>query len=191
MPPSPLHWIIADRDISVTVEQTKAGITVYENPIGVLTNNPEFNMQLINLSNYMGVSPKEPENRFSDKINLQPYSRGMGGIGIPGDLSSMSRFVRAAFVKLNSIYGNTEKDAVNQFFHVLYSVYQQKGCTEVNGMYEMTNYTSCCNTDRGVYYYTTYNNSTINAVDMYRENLDGDKIIAYAAVESDEFTVVN
>jgi len=191
MPPTPLHWIIADRDMSVTVEQTKCGLTVCENPVGVLTNNPEFNIQLFNLANYMNVSSSEPVNRFSDKINLQPYSRGMGGIGIPGDISSMSRFVRATFVKLNSIYGETEKEAVNQFFHVLYSVYQQKGCAQVNDMYEVTNYPSCCNTDRGIYYYTTYNNSTVNAVDMHRENLDGDEIVAYAPLESEEFNFVN
>ena len=83
MPPSPLHWIISDKEKSITLEQTKSGIKVYDNPVGVLTNNPSFDMQMLNLSNYLHVSPNEPENKFSDKINLKIYSRGMGGIGLP------------------------------------------------------------------------------------------------------------
>ncbi len=177
--PSPLHWIISDKEKSITAEQTSKGFAIYENPVGVLTNNPPFDMQLFNLNNYMNISPNDPENSFSDKIDLKPYSRGMGGIGIPGDLSSMSRFVRACFTKLNSVYGDTENEIVHQFFHILYSVYQQKGCVKVGDEFEITNYTSCCNCDKGIYYYTTYYNNTIRSVDMYKENLESDKIIFY------------
>ena len=177
--PSPLHWIISDKEKSITAEQTAKGFYIYENPTGVLTNNPPFDMQLFNLNNYMHISPNDPENSFSDKIDLKPYSRGMGAIGIPGDLSSMSRFVRACFTKLNSVYGDTENEIVHQFFHILYSVYQQKGCVKVGNEFEITNYTSCCNCDKGIYYYTTYYNNTIRTVDMYKENLESDKIIFY------------
>lgn len=191
IPPSPLHWIIADKDKTITVEQTKSGLMVYDNPVGVLTNNPEFNVHMINLANFMCVSADEAENKFSDKINLEAYSRGMGGIGIPGDLSSMSRFVKACFTKLNSLYGDSEKEIVNRFFHVLYSVYQQKGCVKVGDAYEMTNYTSCCNTDKGIYYYTTYDNSTINAVDMHKENLDRSTLIIYDINKTGKFNMQN
>lgn len=177
--PTPLHWLVADKNSAITVEQTNEGMKIYENEVGVLTNSPSFDMQLFNLSNYMNVSSNEPENNFSDKINLKTYSRGMGAMGLPGDLSSMSRFVRACFVKLNSIYGETEKSIVNQFFHILYSVYQQKGCVKVGEGFEITNYTSCTNTDKGIYYYTTYNNSSLNQVDMHRENLDSSELIVY------------
>jgi len=191
MPPSQLHWIIADRVRSVTVEQTQSGLNVYENPVGVLTNNPTFDIQMFNLSNFMSVSAQEPQNRFSDKVILKAYSRGMGGIGIPGDLSSMSRFVKACFTKLNSVCGNSEAEAVNQFFHILHSVCQQRGCVKVGEEYEITNYTSCCNVDKGIYYYTTYDNSSINAVDMYRENLDGTDIITYDLITSQKIEIQN
>lgn len=191
MPPSPLHWIVADKNSSVTVEQTENGMKIYGNPVGVLTNNPAFDMQLYNLSNYMHVSPNDPENKFSDKLNLETYSRGMGGLGLPGDLSSMSRFVKACFVKLNSIWGETEQKNVHQFFHILYSVYQQKGCAKVGNDYEITNYSSCCNTDKGIYYYTTYYNSNINAVDMYRENLDAGELIVYNINHGQPFHIQN
>ncbi|MBE7011474.1 MAG: choloylglycine hydrolase family protein [Ruminococcaceae bacterium] len=189
--PTPLHWIIADKNKTITVEQTKDGLKIYDNPVGVLTNNPPFDIQLFNLSNYMSVSPNEPENKFSDKVELKAYSRGMGGIGLPGDLSSMSRFVRASFTKLNSVFGETENEIVSQFFRILYSVYQQKGCVKVGNDFEITNYSSCCNTDRGIYYYTTYYNSRINAVDMNRENLDLKDLIVYNLIDSQKITIQN
>lgn len=189
--PTPLHWLIADKENSLTVEQTHSGLKVYENPVGVLTNNPTFDVQMFNLSNYMNVSSKEPQNRFSHKIELNTYSRGMGGLGLPGDLSSMSRFVRASFTKLNSIYGNGEEETVNQFFHILYSVYQQKGCVVVGDSFEITNYSSCCNADEGIYYYTTYNNHTVRAVNMHKENLDTDKLITFNISQNVKFNMQN
>ncbi len=189
--PSPLHWLIADKERAITVEQTRDGMKIYDNRTGVLTNNPTFDIQLFNLNNYLSVSAREPENLFSEKIRLMPYSRGMGGLGIPGDLSSMSRFVKGCFTKLNSVYGESEKEIISQFFHILYSVYQQKGCARVNGGYEITNYTSCCNTDKGIYYYTTYNNASVNAVDMYREDLSREDIITYELIRNDKINIQN
>lgn len=177
--PSALHFIIADKKRSITVEQIKSGLVIYKNPVGVLTNNPTFDIQLFNLNSFMSLSNKEPENTFSDKIDLKQYSRGMGAMGLPGDYSSMSRFVRACFVKFNSVCGESEAESVSQFFHILYSVYQQRGCVKAQKDYVITHYTSCCNTDKGIYYYTTYCNSSINAVDMHKENLDTNDLIVY------------
>lgn len=177
--PSPLHWIIADSKRAITLEQTKRGLNIYENKVGVLTNNPTFDVQMLNLTNYMTVSREEPENNFSKHLNFEPYSRGMGGIGLPGDLSSMSRFVKVAFTKLNSIFGETENEKVHQFFHILYSVYQQRGCVKVGEEFEITHYTSCCNTTKGIYYYTTYNNSTINCVDMHKSDLNSNVLSSF------------
>ena len=99
---------------------------------------------------------------------------------MPGDLSSASRFVKASFTKMNSVSGDSEAESISQFFHILTSVEQQRGCVHLgNDQYEITIYSSCCNTDKGIYYYTTYENSQITAVDMYREDLDGDKPIMY------------
>jgi len=183
LPPAQLHWIIADHNEAVTVESVQEGIRVYPNPAGVLTNNPPFDEQIFQLNNYMHLSPKEPVNRFSDKLSLRAYSRGMGALGLPGDLSSQSRFVRAAFVKLNSVCEATESKSVSQFFHILGSVQQPRGCCEVgDGKYETTIYTSCCNTDKGIYYYTTYDNHQITAVNMHREKLDDIFLVRYPLV---------
>ena len=181
--PSELHWIIADHDEAITVESVKEGIRVYPNPAGVLTNNPPFDEQMFQLNNFMHLSPKPPRNRFSDQLDLRPYSRGMGAIGLPGDLSSQSRFVRAAFVKMNSVSGMSESESVSQFFHILESVAQPRGCCDLgNGQYETTIYTSCCNTDKGIYYYTTYDNHQITAVNMHKEKLDDVFLVRYPLV---------
>lgn len=190
--PSQLHWIIADHDQAITVESVKEGIRVYPNPAGVLTNNPPFDEQLFQLNNYMHLSTKTPENSFSDCLDLHAYSRGMGALGLPGDLSSQSRFVRAAFVKLNSVSGHTEAESVSQFFHILESVAQQRGCCDVgDGKYEITIYTSCCNTDKGIYYYTTYDNHQITAVNMHKEKLDDVFLIRYPLVTGEQIYAQN
>ena len=187
LPLSPLHWMISDRESSITVESVKDGLKIYENPVGVLTNNPTFDMQLFHLNNYMNLSPQKPENRFSDKVKLTRYSNGMGALGMPGDWSSQSRFVKTAFTKLNSVCGTSEEESVSQFFHILGSVEHQRGCVDMgNNLYEITLYSSCCNTDKGIYYYRTYENSQITAVDMFRENLDGEKVITYPLIKEQQ-----
>ena len=104
----------------------------------------------------------------------------MGALGLPGDLSSASRFARVAFTRANSVSASDEASSVSQFFHILGSVDQQRGCCEVaEGEYEITLYTSCCSADKGIYYYTTYDNSRINAVDMNRCELDSTGLIRF------------
>ena len=162
------------------------GLHIWDNPAGVLTNNPPFEQQMFMLNNYMHLSPKQPENHFSDQLRLKAYSRGMAALGLPGDLSSASRFARVAFVRDHSFSGDTEAESVSQFFHILGSVDQQRGCCEVaDGKFEITLYTSCCNTNKGIYYYTTYNCNRINAVDMHKVNLDDSKLFAYDVIENE------
>ena len=192
LPLAQLHWIISDKLESITVEPLKDGIKIYENSVGVLTNNPTFDKQMFNLNNYISLSTKNPENKFTRKLDLENYSRGMGALGLPGDLSSQSRFVRVAFTKMNSISKDSEKESVSQFFHILNSVDQQRGCCEVDdGKYEITIYTSCCNTDKGIYYYTTYDNHQISQVDMHKENLDSDKLIKYPLIKEEQIRMQN
>lgn len=192
LPLSPLHWMIADQTQSIVVEATKDGLNVHDNPVGVLTNNPAFDYHLFNLNNYRHLSPQVPANTFSDRLELKVYSRGMGSIGLPGDLSSASRFIKAAFTKLNSISGDSEPESISQFFHILKSVEQQKGlCAVGEDKYEFTIYSSCCNMDKGIYYYTTYDNSQITAVDLHKENLDGMQLTTYPLVKDQKIHFVN
>lgn len=180
LPLSPLHWLVADAEKSLTVEFLSGGLKLTENPVGVLTNNPPFEYHLLNLANYMQLSREPIKNTLAPSVKLDAYSRGMGAIGLPGDLSSASRFVKASFTKMNSVCGDSESESVGQFFHILGSVEQQRGCVHLGGnLYEITIYSSCCNTDTGVFYYKTYGNSRISCVDMHRENLNGSELVSY------------
>ena len=130
-------------------------------------------------------------NSFAENLPLKIYSRGMGAIGLPGDLSSSSRFIRAVFTKENSVCGNSELESVGQFFHILSSVEQQRGLVRLQNEtdkthYEITIYSSCCNADKGIYYYKTYDNSQITAVDMYKENLDGQRLVSYPMLKGQQ-----
>ena len=192
LPNGRLHWIIADEKEAITVEAVAEGLKIYENTPGVLTNNPPFPLQMFQLNNYMQLSSRQPENLFSDQLSLKAYSRGMGALGLPGDLSSASRFVRVAFTKLHARSGEGEAESVGQFFHILGSVEQTRGCCELeDGKYEITIYTSCCNATKGIYYYTTYTNRQITAVDMHRENLDGTELIRYPMLEEEQIRQQN
>lgn len=191
LPPSPLHWIIADKEAAITVEAVREGLKIYDNPIGVLTNNPTFDYHMMNLNNYMHLSNQTPVNHFAKDVPLKEYSRGMGAIGLPGDLSSASRFVRMAFNKLNSVVEISHEDdggmreeaenaSVGQFFHLLDSVAMTKGALQMpGGLYDRTVYSCCCNVDRGIYYYTTYENRQICAVDMWKEDLEESNVLTY------------
>lgn len=191
-PVAQLHWIIADKNETITLEAVSDGIHVYDNPVGVLSNNPSFPDQMFQLNNYMHLSAKPPQNHFAKGLSLTAYSRGMGALGLPGDLSSQSRFIRASFVKLNSVSGDSESESVGQFFHILGSVEQQNGCCELDeGEYEKTIYTSCCNVTRGIYYYTTYENRQITAVNLYHENIDGKRLCHYPLIDGEQIMMQN
>lgn len=178
-PLSPLHWIIADDKEAITVETIEDGLKIYENPIGVLTNNPPFPYQMFNLNNYANISAENPQKTFSEDLLYHAYSRGLGGLGLPGDFSSISRFIRAAFAKSLSVCDNNETDSISQFFHILSYVEQVRGCVKVDDKNEITIYSSCCNTNKGIYYYSTYHNRTIRSIDMHKENLDSGFLIPF------------
>ena len=191
IPPASLHWIISDKDSAITIESTKEGLNIYDNEVGVLTNNPPFNIQMENLKKYNKLSPKSPEY-IEDNKDYSSYSRGLGAVGLPGDLSSKSRFVRAYFVKKNSKAGKQEEESVNQFFHILNSVEQQHGCCEVeNNKYEKTIYTSCCNATQGIYYYSTYENHQISKIEIFKEDLSKNELISYPIIRKEQFFLQN
>ena len=188
---SPLHWIIADSERAMTIEQTDIGLQMYDNPVGILTNEPPFPFHMTNLQNYLHVTKEEAVNRFAPFLPLQAYSRGMGGMGLPGDLSSSSRFIRAAFTKLNSVSKDSESANISQVFHILGSVAQQQGCVKVGETYEKTIYTSCCNTTKGIYYYKTYENSQITGIRLHGVDLDTHDLVCFPLVKGQQIRMEN
>ncbi len=187
LPTATLHWMVASKEGAIVAEATKQGLAIYENPVGVMTNEPPFPEHLFRLRDYMHLSPKQPENHFDPSLPLTHYCAGMGTIGLPGDYSSVSRFVRAAYVKAHAPVGETTGEEVSQFFHILGAVEQQRGCSQSgSGECEVTIYTSCCDGDTGIYYYTTYENRQITAVDLHRCDLEGDALCTYPMLRREE-----
>lgn len=186
-PVASLHYMIADSTHCIVVECMKDGMHVHDNPCGVLTNNPPFEFQMFHLNNYMKLGTSQPDNSFSKNLNLSTYSRGMGAIGLPGDVSSMSRFVKCVYTRENTV-----GSSLNDFFHILHSVEQQKGLCEVEkGKYEYTIYSSGCDLKEGIYYYTTYHDHCIRGVCMFHEALDGNKVISYPMLDEEKINFQN
>lgn len=174
LPSAPLHWLVADESQTLTLEATAQGLQIYDNPVGVLTNEPPFPQQMLHLANFMHLSAAEPENRFAPEISMPRYTHGLGAMGLPGDGSSTSRFVRAAFALHNRLPEPTVQGRVEQMMHILDSVSQLRGsCYTQNDQPFFTRYSICCDATRGEYFYTTWENRSISAVSMARAELTG------------------
>ncbi len=192
LPNSPLHWMLTYKDKSVVIEQMKNGIQIYENPTGVLTNNPPFEYHLFNLNNYRNLGITNGENKLSADIKLNEYCQGLGAMGLPGDVSSMSRFVRMVFGREHSVCDGDEAASVGQFFHLLSSVEMVKGiCLVPSGRFDITNYSACINLNRGLYYYTTYDNRQITCIDMHRADLNADELFRFPLVKEQQIAYIN
>ncbi|MBQ8780215.1 MAG: choloylglycine hydrolase [Oscillospiraceae bacterium] len=173
---SPLHWIISDKKRSIVLESTKNGTTIYDDPIGILTNNPPFDFHLTNLRQYLNITSACPESRFGTE--LEPFSNGFGAMGLPGDFSSCSRFVRAAFLKLNSACEKGEE--VPHFFRIAEALSLPKGCVYTKEkLADYTLYACCMDAERGVYYYRTYSASRICGVSLNSGNSAGTELLCF------------
>lgn len=192
MPCAQLHWLVADCTGALVVESMADGLHLYDDPAGVLTNNPPFPEQMHHLSLYRGLSPNQPENTAVPGVELPLFSRGMGAYGLPGDLSSPSRFVKAAFTRANAKSATEEAAAVSQLLHILDSVEQQRGCCRVaEDKYEITLYTGCCSADTGTYYYTTYDNHRICAVRLAGAETDSAALQTYPLQQKQDILYQN
>ena len=176
LPPSPLHWIFADKGGAVTVESTAEGLKVYDNPVGVLTNEPKFDFQLIRLADYSNLDALPPKNSLCRDFQPTRYSRGLGGVGLPGDFSSPSRFVRAVFVK-DHISSDGAKP-IERFFHTMRSVFVPRGCVITDEGREVeTVYTSCIDLETLTYHFTTYARSEIRSIPL--QNVGGKRLFRF------------
>lgn len=193
LPVAPLHWIIADKNgEAITVESTSTGLHVYDNPVGVLTNNPEFPGQLTNLANYRSISPAAADNTLAPATDLKDYSRGLGSHLLPGGMDSESRFVKEVFTLQHAPQGSNEVENVTNYFHCLHAVEQQKGLDEVaQDKFEYTIYSDGINLTTGTFYYTTYNNNQINAVQMHNVDLDNQELVVFPVNDQQSIQMQN
>ncbi len=160
---TPLHWIVADKSGAVVAEPTESGLEIYDDPFCVLANEPPFPYHLYNLRGYTGLSPSDPKNTLAPNADLSPYSNGTGAIGLPGDFSSPSRFVRAVFAKNHC--KSVDGADVCRFFHIAHTISVPSGCViNAEGKDVRTVYTCCMDADAFAYHYTTYDCPSIRSV---------------------------
>ncbi len=191
LPIPSLHFIISDKTLSLVVECTKTGMHIYENKTGIMTNNPSFDMQLHALNNYMHLSNKSPDNNMTNELELKHYCMGLGALGLPGDFSSQSRFVKAYFLKANAVAEKTETSSMIQMFHILNAVAMVRGSVLDGEKYDITVYSCCINADKGIYYFKTYESCGISAVYMHNENLENKELIVYSYNPNMQINSVN
>ena len=179
LPLTPMHFLAADRRGNcLVIEPMEQGLKLWDAPVGLLTNAPPFDWQMTNLAQYRGLSPVQPENYWEQELPL--FSNGMGAVGLPGDLSSPSRFVRGAFTLRNAASGKTPEESMARVFHVLACVAQTRGCVELpDGGLERTVYAACCDLERGIYCYTTEENLRPTGVELFRADLEGDSLVSF------------
>lgn len=174
MPTTPLHFMISDKSGSIVAEPAADGLKLYDNPVGVMTNSPEFPFHLKNAAQYEHLTSAEPLN---ENIALPRYSKGFGAIGLPGDFSSPSRFVRALFAKNNT---DASQDEVGRFFHITDTVNVPMGCEKnADGKSSFTAYTCCIDTGNAVYHYTTYDRREIRRGALADTDTDADALVKW------------
>ena len=182
-----LHWLVADRFGCFVAEPAEGGLRLYDDPAGVLANEPPFPFQLHNLHAYRHLTAAEPACGFG--MPLKALYHGTGGVGLPGDAASPSRFVRAAFYRANSRpfaeagegegrgEGEDEADVAEQdaaqMFHMLSAVEMVKGgvLTE-EGRPCYTRYACCIDADAGVYYLKRYGSLGAEKFTLHRQGAE-------------------
>ncbi|QKH04662.1 choloylglycine hydrolase family protein (plasmid) [Bacillus cereus] len=177
----PLHWILGDKwGECIVLEPTIEGLKMYDNPLGVMTNSPEFNWHLQNLRQYISLKSQPYEPTQWGDVPLSAFGQGSGSMGLPGDFTPPSRFVRAAYSKQNIQGIDNEEEGVSAIFHILSNCELPKGgvITE-EGTLDNTIYTSAMCMESGIYYYHTYDCRQIIAIHLFHENLDTDEIKTY------------
>lgn len=133
-----------------------------------------------------------PKNCFSGLEGIAPFGQGLGSFGLPGDYSPTSRFVKASYLRLNSVCEKNDPSSIAQLFHLLDSVSIVKGTVlSQQDACDMTTYACCINATRGVYYYKTYTNNQLTAISIRHEDLDQKNLRIFPMVVSQQIAWAN
>ena len=177
---STVHWRFADAEGRQIVLEIIDGKPVfYENQLGVLTNSPGFEWQMTNLNNYVNLrSGAAPAQSFGD-VTLSPFGAGSATLGIPGDVTPPSRFVRAAFYKATAPQYDTSEETVMETFQILNNFdipigVEHKAGEAPSVLPSATQWTTSSDLSAMRFYYRTAWNSTIRCIDL--KSIDFSKV---------------
>ncbi len=179
--PQPFHWIVYDKSgKSLVIEPLKGKLVLSDNPLGVLTNSPNFEWHMTNLRNYVSLSPRDVPAVTLDKQTFAPFGMGAGLYGLPGDFTPPSRFVRATVFSATAVPAANAADGILKGFHILNNFDIPIGSARENAdgkaYYDMTMLTSMRDPQNLRFYYRTYDDQTIRMVDLTKFDLDAKEI---------------
>ena len=179
LPNTPLHWHIAAPDGAVILEAVADGLRIYDDTVGVLTNNPPYPFHVTNLRRYAGLSENPLPEEGSDRQKTHPgetYDLGVGLVGLPGDATSPARFVRCATLKrLTAWESLTHNEALGQFFRLLGAVAVPYGVVLTKeGACHATRYSCCMDTETMTYHVLTDQTITPFSVTLTKERCEGE-----------------
>lgn len=188
----PVHLSLTDAaDKSIVVEYVAGELAIYDNPTGVLTNSPPYDWHLINLRNYITISPDPTKAVNLGSLDLDPLSTGGNLFGLPGDFSSPSRFVRATVFSVASPQQKSGQDAVMQGFHILDQFDIPEGAVpEPAGSdppFEITEWTTMSDLQTLTFYIWTFDNRAIQTINLNDLELESKEIVTYTLEATQEF----
>lgn len=178
--PIPLHYVVTDGSgASIVIEYTKGQLAIYDNKVGVMTNSPSYDWHLLNLRNYANLKPNGPvTSRNINGVSLEPFGAGSGMLGLPGDFTPPSRFVRAvAFVQSMEPVKDAA-EAVSAASTILNNFDIPKGLVREGASandYHLgyTQWSVIADTRHKVYYYWTMYDRRIRSVDLAKMDFSG------------------
>lgn len=191
--PSPTaHWRVTDREGgSIVIEIIDGGqVQVYDNQVGVLTNSPGFPWHLLNLNNYVQLEPGTVGPRRFNQLKASSFGAGTAFLGLPGDITPPSRFVRAAFFVATAPTMESSAQAVSQAFHILNNfdipIGTEFGEAEPSKMPDLpsaTQWTAVSDLDQGAFYFKSMHDGAVKRVDLGRIDFAGGQETATALDE--------
>jgi choloylglycine hydrolase len=177
---STVHWRITEPSgRQIVIEVMNGHFNIHENPLGVLTNSPSLDWHLSNLNNYINLHPGSVSDHLIGNHKLSSFSAGTGMLGLPGDMSSPSRFVRAAFLQTTAPVYSDSRQTVIHAFHLMNQFdipigLQYSDTTQIPDMHSATQVTIVTDIMQGRLYYKTMYNAKIRC--MYLFDIDFDEV---------------
>lgn len=177
----PAHYIVNDANGgSVVLEYVGGELQVHANPLGVMSNSPTFDWHMTNLSNYVTMSAANVEKIDLAGKEIKGLGQGSGMLGLPGDFTPPSRFVRAVAFTKSAVPVDNAREGVLQAFHLLNQFDIPKGAArgveQGKEVADYTLWTSAADLKNLRYYFRTYHNSRIRMVDLKSVDLDAKEI---------------
>lgn len=194
--PAPFHYIVYEKSgASIVIEPIDGKLVVYDNPLGVFTNSPTFDWHMTNLNNYINLSPNNAPPIKFDGLTFSSFGQGSGMVGLPGDFTPPSRFVRAAFFSRTATPVENANEGIAQTFHLLNQFDIPVGIArQVEGGVTYTDYTLVTvarDPTNLKYYFKTYEDQNVRMVDMNNFDKEGKEILTISTVGKPTYTDIS